>query len=187
MDDILDYVKPYINDQTGNEAFQKWFDLLLPIDTALIERNLTGLTELFNESLPIVRELASHVKNQQIGVLLLHTSNECGNLVNKLHVNRANFTDIYHFLARTSFNFNVLLEFWNNNFRILIQCIQTSVENVSIYFSIKIWILFHANKRAFFSILISFWNGIKLNYYKIIKRNKIFMLILWTNGFDKNC
>lgn len=111
MDNILDYIKPYINDRIGNEAFHKWLDLLLPIDTALIEHNLTGVTGFLNESLPIVRELALHVKSQQVSVLLLHTSNECENLVNKLHLNHANLTDIYHFLARTSTNFYVLLEF----------------------------------------------------------------------------
>lgn len=111
LDNILDYVKPYINDRTGNEAFQKWFDLILPIDTAVIERNWTRVTELLNESLPFVRESALHVNNQQVSILLLHTSNECENLVNKLHVNRANFTDIYYFLARSSSNFNALLEF----------------------------------------------------------------------------
>lgn len=111
FDDILEYIKPYIHDPIGNVSFHKWFDLLFAIDEAFIERDLTKVTEYLNESLPILRELAFHVKDQQISVLLLHTSNECEDLIEKLYSKHANFKEIYLFLSQTASSFIGLLRY----------------------------------------------------------------------------
>lgn len=110
LDDIVEYIKPHINDEAGSSTFQKWLDMLLPVDVAFVESDLTGVTRFFNESIPIVRDLALHVKSQQFSVLLLHTSNEWDNLVSKLSSKRANFEEIYFSLFRSTTNFIDLSE-----------------------------------------------------------------------------
>lgn len=110
LDDIVEYIKPHINNETGGATFQKWLDMLLPVDVAFVESDLAGVIKFFNESIPIVRDLALHVKNQQISVLLLHTSNEWDNLVSKLSSKRANFEEIYFSLFRSTTNFIDLSE-----------------------------------------------------------------------------
>lgn len=106
----MEFIKPHISDDGGKVIFHKWFDMLLPVDIAFAERNLPGVTRFFNESIPIVRELAAHVDNEQIGVLLLHTSNEYEHLIVKLNSSIASFEEVYFFLFRSTTNFLALSE-----------------------------------------------------------------------------
>lgn len=104
----MEYIKPHISDETGTAIFHKWFDMLLPVDLALVDGNLTSVTRFFDESLPIARELASHVDDEQITVILLHASNECEILIQKLNWKNATIEDVYFFLFRTVSNFIAL-------------------------------------------------------------------------------
>lgn len=108
LDDLMEFIKPHINDETGKAIFHKWFDMLLPVDIAFVEGNLTGVIRFFNESTPIARELALHVDNKEISELLLRTSNECEILIGKSNCKHANIEEIYFFLFRSVSNFNIL-------------------------------------------------------------------------------
>lgn len=101
----MEYIKPEINDDPGRSVLLKWLDMILPVDIALAESDLAGVIKFFKESSPILKDLASHANNQQISVLLLHTSNEWDNLVSKLSSNRASFEEIYFSLFRSTTNF----------------------------------------------------------------------------------
>lgn len=101
----MEYIKPEISDDSGRSVLLKWLDTLLPVDVALAESDLAGVTKFFKESSPILKDLALHVGNEQISVLLLHTSNEWNNLAIKLSSNRASFEEVYFSLFRSTTNF----------------------------------------------------------------------------------
>lgn len=99
-----------INSRIVDESFKKLFDLVLPFDIAFNERNLPELTKHLNETMPILRDIALHIKNREISLVLLNTSNECESLINKLQLKRANFDDISVFISRAAANFASLLQ-----------------------------------------------------------------------------